>query len=135
MKYRINKIETYISLDFEENTYEEYIKNYKNENNYILDENNIKLIKIHKFHFLVNNKVNIDYYKDIFLYLYCFNNNNITCISRDPKYITNLDRYNKDKNKWYFRNHVKTYYLDNNNILYKKIKKIRIIIMIVKYKQ
>ena len=99
MKYRINKIETYISLDFEENTYEEYIKNYKNENNYILDENNIKLIEIHKFHFLVNNKVNIDYYKDIFLYLYCFNNNNITCISRDPKYITNLDRYNKDKNK------------------------------------
>ena len=43
MKYRINKIETYISLDFEENTYEEYIKNYKNENNYILDENNIKI--------------------------------------------------------------------------------------------
>ena len=53
-KYKINKIETHIALDFAAGAsfafaVEENTEKYKSENNYILDEKNIKLIEIPNF--------------------------------------------------------------------------------------
>ena len=62
-----------------------------------------------------------NYYKDIFIYLYC-NNNNILDIEKYPTYITKLAKNLRDGKK-NFRNHAKTFFLDKNNQLYKKVKK------------
>ena len=63
------------------------------------------------------------YDRDIFIYLYCDNNNRLD-IQRYPIYITKIDKNLKIQKK-NFENHIKTFFLDENNQLYKKVKIIK----------
>ena len=71
----------------------------------------------------MDNNINAYYYLDIYKYLY-IKNNDIKNIDRYPNKILNIkDSKFRDDNKLRFRRKVLKYYLDNNNILYKKILK------------
>ena len=66
-------------------------------------------------------RVNIYYYLDIYKYLY-IKNNDIKNIERYPKDILTIKNSKiRDDKKLRFTRKVAKYYLDNKNILYKKI--------------
>jgi len=83
---------------FTKDIYDDYIEKFKNMHNSIIKDNKIKVYDIPKFPILVNNKIIPTYYKDIFTYLYC-NNNNILDIQRYPSNITTLTKHLKDAKK------------------------------------
>ena len=57
----------------------------------IINDKNIKIIDIPKFQILVNSKIMSYYYKDIFIYLYSYNNNIM-------KFILSWNMFCPDKN-------------------------------------
>lgn len=74
---------------FTKDNYYEYIEKFKSLHTSIINDNKIKIYDIPKFPILVNSKILPNYYKDIFTYLYC-NNNNKLDIQRYPSYIITL---------------------------------------------
>ena len=114
-KININLIEDKINnnqdINFEINTYKYIIKNY----NKLLFNKSIKIgnniHEIPKFPILIGDKINLDYYTDIYRYLYIRKNN--LNVERYPKNIINIKNINIRDNK-------KKYYLDQDNNLYKK---------------
>ena len=77
------------------------------------------LIKIPNYPCLIGNKVDLNYYADIFRYLYVSNNNlDITKYSYKINSIKSTK--SRDNKKRDFRKKAKLYHLDENNILYKK---------------
>ena len=80
----------------------------------------MKLIKIPNYPFLIGNKIDFNYYADIFRYLYVSNNDlDITKYSDKINNIKNAK--SRDNKKRDFRKISNLYHLDENNILYKKI--------------
>ena len=98
----------------------EYINYYKDKKNKIYS-GDILVVEAENFPILVGNKIIPDYYNDIYRYLY-MEKYNLAKISRYPEYINKISnvnmKYNKKKN---FRIHAKSFYLDEDNKLYKKI--------------
>ena len=122
-KININLIEDKINNDqdinFEINTYKYIIKNY----NKLLFNKSIKIgnniHEIPKFPILIGDKINLDYYTDIYRYLYIRKNN--LNVERYPKNIINIKNINiRDNKKREYRLKIKKYYLDQDNNLYKK---------------
>ena len=106
----------------------EYINYYKDKKNNIYSGDNL-VVEAENFPILFGNKIIPDYYNDIYRYLY-MEKYNIAKISRYPEYINKISnvniKYNKKKN---FRIHAKSFYLDEDNKLYKKLfKKIKFIL-------
>ena len=91
-----------------------------NNTNIIYNNDNKILIKIPKYPILVGNKIEPNYYTDIFRYLYI--DNNSLDISKYSDKINAIKNTNsRDNKKRDFRKKTKSYYLDENNQLFKKI--------------
>ena len=119
-----DKISNHIDIKYSIKNYN-YILN--NINSYISKFNKItsddNIYTIPEFPIIVDNNINLYYYLDIYKYLY-IKNNDIKNIDRYPNKILNIkDSKIRDDNKLRFRRKVLKYYLDNNNVLYKKILK------------
>ena len=106
------------NLDLE--NYNELLKNYKEDSHILYDSKKEPLIKIPNYPILIGNKVDLNYYVDIFRYLYVFNNKlEISKYSENMQNIKNIN--SRDNKKRDFRKKVKNYFLDEDNILHKKI--------------
>ena len=78
----------------------------------------------------MNNKIKIYYYLDIYKYLF-IKKYDIKNIERYPQEILIIkNSINRDDKKLRFRRKTGKYYLDNKNVLFKKIKKIRSVIIL-----
>ena len=111
-----NKKEFALDLDLYNNT----IKNYDDTTNIITDKNGNLIQNIPHYPILIGKIINENYYKDIFRYLYVYNNNlDISRYSIKINNIKNIDT--RDNKKRDFRKKVHFFYLDDDNILYKKI--------------
>ena len=108
-------------IPFDINIHKKYCDYLKNKTLYV-KENEKNLIEIPKFPILIGDKIITDYYVNVFKYLYSkkINNQNI---KRYPTNITDIkDKISKNKKKKYFRLHAKTFYLNDENKLYKKVR-------------
>ena len=107
------------NVEIDINLYNYIIQNYNENNNTIRDENDNVIQQIPKYPILIGDKINEHYYADIFRYLYAENNN--LNLNRYSDKIKNIKKVNSRNNKKrVFRKKIHTFYLDNNNILYKK---------------
>ena len=80
----------------------------------------IRYSAIPKYPILIGNKINTNYYKDIFRYLYV-TNNSLDLPKYSKKIISIKNDNSRDNKKRDFRKKTKSYYLDENNKLFKKI--------------
>jgi hypothetical protein len=100
--------------------YNEILKNYKEDSHILYNSKKETLIKISNYPILISNKVDLNYYVDIFRYLYL--SNNMLEISKYSENIQNIKNINsRDNKKIDFRKKVKNYFLDEDDILHKKI--------------
>ena len=91
----------------------------------MIKEKDIVLKEIPKFPILIGVRIKINYYNDIYKYLYLSKLNIVNIsISRYPDSIGTIkNEILKHKQKKLFRIQSKTYYLDDEYIFYKKILK------------
>ena len=96
------------------------LKNCKNKNICIYDDKDNLLIKIPKYPILVWNQLDINYYNDIFRYLYVVKN--YLTIERYPEYITCVsNKITRENKKREFRKKANKFFLDHDDKLYRKI--------------
>ena len=96
------------------------LKSYNDFTNIIYNKDNKILIKIPKYPILIGKKIDQNFYADIFRYLYINNKSlDITKYSDKINSIKNL--IIRDNKKRDFRKKKKSYYLDENDKLFKKI--------------
>ena len=99
----------------------------KNKNKYLSHKNKIfhkgKEISFPEFPILVYDQINLNYYYDIYRYL-LIKKYKLENIERYPEYIISIKNSNeRNDKKLIFRRKTKHYYIDNENNLYKKLKK------------
>ena len=119
-KNKINDLINSFNTKFELSLYKNIISYPNISLNKINDKNGDLIINIPKYPILVGNKIDLNYYSDIFRYLYITKYNlNL------PKYPIHIIETKKEKlrenKKREFRRKAKKYYLDDNNKLYKLI--------------
>ena len=102
------------------NLYYKTLQNYDDFTKIITDKKGNIIKYIPKYPVLIGKKVNENYYADIFRYLYVSNND--LDISRYSNKINNIKKVvTRDNKKREFRKKIQSFYLDENNVLYKKI--------------
>ena len=119
-KNKINDLINSFNTKFELSIYKNILSYPNISLHKINDKNGDLIINIPKYPILFGNKIDLNYYSDIFRYLYITKYNlNL------PKYPVHIIETKKEKlrenKKREFRRKAKKYYLDDNNKLYKLI--------------
>ena len=86
----------------------------------INDKNGDLIINIPKYPILVGNKIDLNYYSDIFRYLY-ITKHNLNLPKYPVRIIVTKKEKKRENKKREFKRKAKKYYLDDNNKLYKLI--------------
>ena len=105
-------------MKLNKNNYDNILKSENNINKYIKNVKNEILKKIPNYPILIGNKIDLDYYSDIYRYLYV--NKNKLDISSYPESINKIKiKKSRDNKKRDFRKKAKKYYLDNEKLYMK----------------
>ena len=115
-----NKILNDKPIKFEINIYKYIINNIHDYKNFIIKDDNNK-IKLPFFPIFVRDKIDLNFYYDIYKYLYA-KKNNLTIDIYPNNIIKITNKSDRDYKKREIRLKTEKFYLDNDNILYKKIK-------------